>query len=945
MNELKSYTEYAVSTPTADFVIGFDFNYGDDAVNVTVDDVPAPTAGYTVVYLNETTIRLSPSVPSGVVRLQRETDIDQTDHVYRAGAKFIAQTMDENFEQLRHSQQEVRDGFYKLSDDTYAIIDTLEDVAQSAQDAADDANAAAQVANDAAAQVADKVSQSELSSALQPIEQDLTTIKRYTPLPYIVGKNYEVGERVTLSTGEVVENLVPNNNVNPNTDMLGWRKGVDASDVKDESGLSQQEINNFQKERFIFLEDFGAVEGGDNTTAFRGALLKAKELGGGVVTTNIKNHSITDQVIYFDDTIIDLRGATVNTSSSFCNALYNSARTEYTGHYGAEGYYRYQQALNAGVPFSKFEYSSVQGDLVIRVLNASEFRIGDTVMINNGYCDMWRVMESNEATNAHIWNRDDVPLWKCEFATITNISGNTISLDSKLKHNYPLTPLTTGIFLDENSKSEYASWNTPSIIKLNGASNVTFRNVNFKRSNASSFKMLNALLATNIVFEDCTFNGTGFGAEITSCVSSSIKGCNSKTERFGLQLRRSYLSSIQGCTGYLTGSDDAPIIMWEGCHDSYADGINSISAEGFVGANIGFYINTSWDCHASRITANNAETVLEISFSHNCTADRIYGDNCTYILSNFCVRNISASRMNLRSQKNKSATSSDNGLIATRYSNNVKYSEIESQGTGRYLIIKSFGVSVCEMITPNFNIYTEDQIAVAYKTHMPYLKVDSSTFDEFAFATSGATIHNDRNVVIKDCSISKSVYLVNKANSEVWNTKIAGNGVDSGLSLKSSYYTRIHNSQIGGNLQSIDFAVWGGVDINSSAIYIENTLLSAPNKFKDYTVLDNYLEFMSPLNKGLQYISNLSDYPQISLYANNSGDGGTVWQPVSVSRNDVAWTFSERLSSATNSINTVNKYIGRTVFNDTTGKFMMSSGSTPTSAWLATDNSESITPV
>ena len=40
MNELKSYTEYAVSTPTADFVIGFDFNYGEDVVNVTVDDVP-----------------------------------------------------------------------------------------------------------------------------------------------------------------------------------------------------------------------------------------------------------------------------------------------------------------------------------------------------------------------------------------------------------------------------------------------------------------------------------------------------------------------------------------------------------------------------------------------------------------------------------------------------------------------------------------------------------------------------------------------------------------------------------------------------------------------------------------------------------------------------------------------------------------------------------------
>ena len=123
MNELKSYTEYAVSTPTADFVIGLDFNYGEDVVNVTIDDVPATTAGYTVVYLNETTIRLSPSVTSGVVRLQRETNIDEQAHVFRAGAKFVAQSVDENFKQVRKAQQEVRDSFGKLVLDTDTRLD------------------------------------------------------------------------------------------------------------------------------------------------------------------------------------------------------------------------------------------------------------------------------------------------------------------------------------------------------------------------------------------------------------------------------------------------------------------------------------------------------------------------------------------------------------------------------------------------------------------------------------------------------------------------------------------------------------------------------------------------------------------------------------------------------------------------------------------------------
>lgn len=264
MNELKSYTEYAVSTPTADFVIGFDFNYGEDAVNVTVDDVPATEAGYTVVYLNETTIRLSPSVPSGVVRLQRETDIDQTDHAYRAGAKFIAQTMDENFEQLRHSQQEVRDGFVKLANDTYEIIDTLEDVGKSAQDAADAAEVAAELANNAAAQVNDKVSYEDFNNkphnamlgrdaeAAHPTSSILDASgETQQKVNYNGGSKwhsrvggYKENERVTLTNGDIVKSTVDGNTNDPNADMTGWAKTNSASQIFDASGKNQQEVNN-----------------------------------------------------------------------------------------------------------------------------------------------------------------------------------------------------------------------------------------------------------------------------------------------------------------------------------------------------------------------------------------------------------------------------------------------------------------------------------------------------------------------------------------------------------------------------------------------------------------------------------------------------------------------------------------------------------------------------
>ena len=219
MNNLKSYTEYAVTTPTTDFVIGFDFNYGTDAVNVTVDGVPATDAGYSVIYLNSTTMQLSPAVPSGVVRLQRETDIDAPDNQFTAGAKFIASNMDENFTQIRHSQQEVRDGFSKLSDDTYEIIDTLQVVGQAAQDAADAAEQAAQTANDAAAQVNDKVSYQDLDAA---VDAAVAPVKEYIALPFEVGKSYDLNDRVMLDNGDIVRSTVAGNTTDPNVDMTGW---------------------------------------------------------------------------------------------------------------------------------------------------------------------------------------------------------------------------------------------------------------------------------------------------------------------------------------------------------------------------------------------------------------------------------------------------------------------------------------------------------------------------------------------------------------------------------------------------------------------------------------------------------------------------------------------------------------------------------------------------
>lgn len=135
INELKSYTEYNVSTPTSVFTIGFQYEYNVDKINVHVDGVEATAAGYTVQHDSQGTITLTPDVPTGVVRLSRETNIDTSAHTFSAGAKFTAGTMDENFKQLRHSQQESRDIVLR----TASEFDTLDANATAALQAANTA--------------------------------------------------------------------------------------------------------------------------------------------------------------------------------------------------------------------------------------------------------------------------------------------------------------------------------------------------------------------------------------------------------------------------------------------------------------------------------------------------------------------------------------------------------------------------------------------------------------------------------------------------------------------------------------------------------------------------------------------------------------------------------------------------------------------------------------
>jgi hypothetical protein len=93
-----------------DVVVGIQYMAQSD-INVYVNTVLADgTRGYSYVWVNSNTIRISPVVPLGLeVLLARATYIDEMLHDYEAGAVFNPKSMDENFTQLLYNVQEGRE--------------------------------------------------------------------------------------------------------------------------------------------------------------------------------------------------------------------------------------------------------------------------------------------------------------------------------------------------------------------------------------------------------------------------------------------------------------------------------------------------------------------------------------------------------------------------------------------------------------------------------------------------------------------------------------------------------------------------------------------------------------------------------------------------------------------------------------------------------------------
>ena len=112
---------------------------------------------------------------------------------------------------------------------------------------------------------------------------------------------YQENERAVLDNGNIVKSTVDGNTNDPNVDMTGWVKTNSASQIVDESGLSQQEINNALK----IEETFFYTPAEDNTAS----LVSLMSTHSNIIIPDLGVDCIlSDNVLIPDGVSVEIRG-------------------------------------------------------------------------------------------------------------------------------------------------------------------------------------------------------------------------------------------------------------------------------------------------------------------------------------------------------------------------------------------------------------------------------------------------------------------------------------------------------------------------------------------------------------------------------------------------------------------------------------------------------------
>ncbi|MDC4893395.1 hypothetical protein NQ965_13075, partial [Acinetobacter baumannii] len=468
--------EYIANGTTTAFPLEFNCDKAEYLI-VTLNGEEAPVGSWTLA--NDTvTFNVAP-VNGVVVNLERNTPFQRTTNYQLYDNSFRPSAVNKDFDLIWWKLQELgyRDQVIWLAlvkeiadriagdENLQNQINTIDEWLGNLQENVDqNTNDIAQLVNDLSKEIADRIKGDQilkdmfLSMIDEAINEGTINALAITHIDSLEG--LEGVTNVWDGRTIYVKDL---GNYRYDALTTSWVKAFqDADNVKDGDN-NQSQINNlikFKTNWVVSVEQFGGTEGADNSIAFQSAYDYLKSVGGGTLTSNIRHHIVGQTVKYYDNITTDLNFAEVEilAGGRFSGAIYNADRSTTYAPTLAEIYYKNQQSLDAGNPISRITTNATIGATSVVVENASGFQVGDLIFFNNGYCDMWRVMEQYNGSYQN-WVNEDVALWRCEIQKIKNIVGNTIYLESQLSNNYLTTVETYGFFPDENNRADHQGWN------------------------------------------------------------------------------------------------------------------------------------------------------------------------------------------------------------------------------------------------------------------------------------------------------------------------------------------------------------------------------------------------------------------------------------------------------------------------------------------------------
>ena len=401
-----------------------------------------------------------------------------------------------------------------------------------------------------------------------------------------------------------------------------------------------------------------------------------------------------------DDIIID-SGKTLKTINGY--TITHSGGSLRTAAVASAQYYK-DVPENVQIAITE---SVVSGSTTIKVASTEGLTVGTKLILKNGYCDMWRVLESGDA---EIQRKAVNSLtYRSEIIEILDISGTTLTTTPVI-YDYPLTPTVYGYIANENALTDYAGYTRPSVTKMLYSDITLDLDINIPTASTSQVMTLAYIDGLDLsmrVKSDATIHAP-FKVAMSEVNIHDVVIDGHKGGALWVQ---------ETCKGLMTNliAND-----WRGGHDSpfavmllsniNISNVSTTASEKQVSSSA-CYINTCDGGNITNVFGKNLARVVDFSFSRQVAVSTINGKNCDFIAGAFSSSNCKAVNGVVDGYcfQNAATTIYTPTLIYCSNTTNILYeniSRINDKGYGRIRFNGAIGVKINNINAPETTMHT-----------------------------------------------------------------------------------------------------------------------------------------------------------------------------------------------------------------------------------------------